>query len=199
MRRLLYSAAAALFVLPAGAWCRQDGSAQSQPPSQTQTSSSQQPSLGDAARRAREQKKETPQAGKVFTNDNLPAGGAVSVAAAQPAAPESTEQAGKAGAPQAGGKAGDEAAWRKRFADLRAKLARDQADLDVMQRELGVLNVQNYGDPVKTMQQELTRDDINKKTADIEAKKKAVAADQQAIADAEDELRRSGGNSGWAR
>ncbi len=29
------------------------------------------------------------------------------------------------------------------------KLAQDQADLDVMQRELGVLNVQYYSDPVK--------------------------------------------------
>jgi len=198
MRRLLCSTAA-LFVFSAGAWCRQDSPAQSQPPSQTQTSSSQQLSLGDAARRAREQKKETPTAGKVFTNDNLPAGGAVSTAAAQPAPSESGGQAGKAAAPAPGGKQDDEGAWRKKFADLHAKLARDQADLDVMQRELGVLSTQNYSDPMKTLQQELTRENINKKRADIEAKQKDVAADRQAIADAEDELRKSGGNPGWAR
>ena len=68
-----------------------------------------------------------------------------------------------------------------------------------MQRELGVLDVQYYSDPVKAMQQEFTRSDINNKTAKIDAKKKQIAADQQAISDAEDELRKSGGDSGWAR
>jgi len=49
------------------------------------------------------------------------------------------------------------------------------------------------------MQQDLTRGDINKKTGDIEAKQKQIEADQQAIADAEEQLRKSGGDSGWAR
>jgi hypothetical protein len=52
---------------------------------------------------------------------------------------------------------------------------------------------------MKGMQQSLTRSEINDKTAKIEAKKKQIAADQQAIADAEDELRKSGGDPGWAR
>jgi len=68
-----------------------------------------------------------------------------------------------------------------------------------MQRELGVLDVQYYSDPVKAMQQDLTRADINKKTADIEAKKQQIEADKQAISDAEDDLRKAGGDSGWAR
>jgi len=45
----------------------------------------------------------------------------------------------------------------------------------------------------------LTRADINKKTSDIDAKQKQIQADQQAIDDATDELRKSGGDSGWAR
>ena len=68
-----------------------------------------------------------------------------------------------------------------------------------MQRELGVLNMQYYSDPNKAMQQQLSRDDINKKTSDIDAKKKDVEADQQAIDDAEDDLRKAGGDPGWAR
>ena len=68
-----------------------------------------------------------------------------------------------------------------------------------MQRELGTLDVQYYNDPVKAMQQQLSRDDINKKTADIDAKKKQIEADQQAIDDAQDELRKAGGDPGWAR
>ena len=49
------------------------------------------------------------------------------------------------------------------------------------------------------MQQQLTRDDINKKTADIDAKTEQIEADQQAIDDAEDDLRKAGGDPGWAR
>ena len=71
--------------------------------------------------------------------------------------------------------------------------------MDVMQRELGVLNLQNYSDPVKAMQQGVTRSDINNKTSAIDAKQKAIEADEQAISDAEDALRKAGGDSGWAR
>ena len=55
---------------------------------------------------------------------------------------------------------------------LHKKLEQDQADLDIMQRELGVLDVQYYNDPVKAMQQGYSRSDINEKTDKIEAKKK---------------------------
>ena len=49
------------------------------------------------------------------------------------------------------------------------------------------------------MQQQLTRSDINEKTAEIDAKQKEIEADQQAIDDAEDDLRKAGGDPGWAR
>ncbi len=104
-----------------------------------------------------------------------------------------------AGAGNASGGSNDEKAWRDRFAKLNHKLDQDKQDLDVMQRELGTLDVQYYNDPVKAMQQQLSRDDINKKTADIDAKKKQIEADQQAIDDAQDELRKSGGDPGWGR
>ena len=42
-------------------------------------------------------------------------------------------------------------------------------------------------------------EDINKKTSDIDAKKQKIEADKQAISDAEDDLRKAGGDSGWAR
>jgi hypothetical protein len=64
---------------------------------------------------------------------------------------------------------------------------------------LGVLDVQYYNNPVKAMQQDLTRSDINKKTSDIDAKKAMIEADKQAISDAEDDLRKAGGDSGWSR
>jgi hypothetical protein len=68
-----------------------------------------------------------------------------------------------------------------------------------MQRELGVLDLQYYNDPMKGMQQGLTRGDINEKTGKIAAKQKEIDADKQAISDAEDDLRQAGGDPGWAR
>jgi hypothetical protein len=166
----------------------------------------QEDSLAAAARKAREQKKD--QAGakpaRVFSNDNIPTQGGVSAVGQNPAAEnaEGTDAAtGNGSAPPSGGTsaAAGEKAWRDRFAKLRKKLEQDQADLELMQRELGVLDVQYYNDPVKSMQQGYSRSDINEKTDKIEAKKKTIEADNQAIADAEDELQRAGGDPGWAR
>jgi hypothetical protein len=208
MRRVLWVAAtAAIFVVPARAWSQQQAPAQQQPPpasSQAQSQSSAQApapqeSVAEAARRSREQKKEPAKPAKVFTNDNLPpVGGVNTVGTPSVESPGGEAPAtGEEKPAQAG--AGDEKTWREKFATLRQKLEKDKADLDVMQRELGVLDVQYYPDPVKGMQQSVTRSDINDKTAKIEAKKKEIEADQQAISDAEDALRKSGGDAGWAR
>jgi chromosome segregation ATPase len=205
MRRILWlAAAAAICVSPPPSRCQNQDQQQGQgsaaaPAAGPSSGGAPQESLADAARRLREQKKATPKAAKVFTNDNLT--GAAEVTAAPARAGAAPAAAGKAegaaaGAPAAGP---DEAAWRAKFASLRHKLEQDQADLAVMQRELGTLSLQRYDDPNKALAQQFTREDINKKTADIEAKKKQIEADKQAIDDAETELRKAGGNSGWAR
>ncbi|MGC2706529.1 MAG: hypothetical protein WA361_18575, partial [Candidatus Acidiferrales bacterium] len=156
-----------------------------------------------AARKAREQKKDQPKPARVFDNDNVPKAGGISAVGATP-----SEEAGDNGGAvdanagdtkAAAGSPNDEKSWRDRFAKLRHKLDEDQADLDIMQRELGVLDVQYYNDPVKAMQQGYTRGDIDEKTAKIDAKKKQIEADGQAITDAEEELRKAGGDPGWAR
>jgi hypothetical protein len=180
-----------------------------QAPSSQSTTVSLPPQTTDplvaAARKAREQRKD--QAGakpaRVFTNDNIPTQGGVSAVGVAPAADNADGTGAAAGAvapasdkPTA---AAGESAWRERFAHLRKKLEQDQADLELMQRELGVLDVQYYNDPVKSMQQGYSRSDINEKTDKIEAKKKTIEADQQAITDAEEELQRAGGDPGWAR
>lgn len=203
MRRILWlAAAAAICVSPPSGRCQnqdqQQGQGSSAAPAAGPSSGAKpQESLGDAARRLREQKKETPKATKVFTNDNLTGApeAAVAPAGAAGAAPGKAEGAA-AGAAAA---AQDEAAWRAKFASLRHKLEQDQADLEVMQRELSTLSLQSYDDPNKALAQRFSREDINKKTADIEARKKQVEADKQAIDDAETDLRKSGGNSGWTR
>ncbi|MFY9803776.1 MAG: hypothetical protein WA211_19960 [Candidatus Acidiferrales bacterium] len=223
MRRDLLCAAVAAFLwIPASALAQQQGQSQqgqAPAPASSQTSSSSQSAaqsaaapaasadpLAEAARKAREQKKDQPKPARVFDNDNLPTQGGISAVGAAPAG-ESTEggeaaapaEAGGAPAKSAAPSGGDEKSWREKFAKLRKKLDQDQADLDIMQRELGVLDVQYYNDPMKAMQQGYTRSDIDEKTAKIEAKKKQVESDQQAISDLEDELRSAGGDPGWAR
>src|SRR5271170_520085 len=161
-----------------------------------------------AARKAREQKKDQASAkpARVFNNDNIPTQGGVSAVGQQPAGDATGGTDGAAAADSSGAAASGntsaangEAAWRERFKRLRKKLEQDQDDLSIMQRELGVLDVQYYNDPVKAMQQGYSRSDINEKTDKIEAKKKVIEADQQAISDAEEELQRAGGDPGWAR
>jgi len=190
----------------------QKSDAQAKPSAQTSQPASVQPDpLVAAARRTREEKKDQAKSGKVFTNDNIPTTGGIS-AVGETSAAASGDKGDKADASAGENKAGSsdasakdnsieaqEKTWRERFAKLRHKLEQDQQELDVMQRELGVLDVQYYNNPVKAMQQELTRSDINKKTSDIDAKKAMVEADKQAISDAEDELRKAGGDSGWSR
>ncbi len=204
-------AAAALFLLPATGWTFQQSSTQNQqqsaataqPAAQApQVAPAQQDSLAAAARRTREEKKEQPKPAKVFTNDDLPAVGGISSVGEASATGENGAGENKSDAKASAADAGsssEEKVWRAKFATLRHNLEQDQQELDVMQRELGVLDVQYYSNPMKAMQQDLTRSDINKKTSDIEAKKQKIVADQQAISDAEDDLRKAGGDSGWAR
>ncbi len=201
MRRIVWlAAAAAILVIPASGWSQQTDQQPGQQQNQTQaapSSAPQEDSLAEAARKAREQKKQAAATPKVFTNDDLPAQGVSTVGEAAPA--PSSETGAKPATAAKGTAGNDEKTWRDKFAGLRHKLEQDQANLDVMQRELGVLNVQYYGDPVKAMQQGFTRDDINKKTADIDKMTAQIAADQQAISDAEDDLHKAGGDPGWAR
>jgi chromosome segregation ATPase len=210
MRRAMWLAAvAAIAAFPANGHCQQQDQAkspqqasasQSTAQASSQASPTQQDSLADAARRAREQKKETPKQVKVFTNDNIPKQGGISAVGEEPGAASETPDGTSADAAKSDKAAtSDEKKWRERFDKLHHKLEQDQTDLDVMQRELGLLDLQYYNDPVKGMQQGLTRSDINEKTAKIAAKQKEIDADKQAISDAEDDLRQAGGDPGWAR
>jgi len=175
------------------------GAAQGQSQAQSPAATSIPPnppkeSLAEAARRSREQK--AAKSGKVFTNDNLPTQGVSTVGVEASAGGDAAATSGVAAE---GATPNDEKTWRERFAKLRDKLAKDQAELDVLQREMGVVNIQAYNDPVKALQQNLTRSDINAKAGKIDAMTKQIEADKQAISDAEDQLRKSGGDVGWAR
>lgn len=156
--------------------------------------------VADAARKARAEQKTAPKPKKVFTNDDMPS--------QPPPAPAVT---GNASTGQTAGSANpsadkddetnpkSETYWRKRFAKLRDKLGNAEQELDVLQRELNKDQVQYYNDPQKALMQQHDRSDIKDKTAKVDAKKQEVASLKQQLSDLEDELRKAGGDPGWAR
>jgi chromosome segregation ATPase len=190
---LIGPAAILLFaVYPAAAQNTQSPPAQN-PPAQSQSA----PSLADAARKAREAKKSEPKSAKsIFTNDNLPTSGDVNVVgegAANPAAAAPSTSTKQSLDQQ-------EQYWRSRFSAARNQLSRDQATLDVLQREMDRLQLQYYpNDPQKQLIQSVTRSDIINQQSKIDKKKADIAADKQALADLDDALRHAGGDPGWAR
>jgi len=208
MRRTLWLSAAVV-VFAASGVIRAQAQPQNQTSSQTSQSAApaaapQQDPLAEAARKAREQKKDAPKAAKVFTNDDIPTQGAVSTVGQAPAdtSTETSSDTSTSAPPPAA--ANDEKAWKDKFAELRHKLEQDQAELDVLQRETGVSMLQYYGgDPQKAAQDQNSQQPLGeayqKKVSKIDAKKKDVEADKQAISAAEDDLRKAGGDPGWAR
>ena len=214
MRKGIWLAAIVLFFVSAhrsvAQQTQQSGQSQASAPSKTQTSETQKPAaksdpLVEAARKNREAQKNAPKASAVFTNDNIPATpGAVSVVGSTAAetsgkSSASSDKTTGAGEASSSAKNNDEATWRKKFADARQKLAQDQAELSVLQRESDQLQLQYYPDPTKALMQSVDRSDIIKKQKAIDDKKKEVDADQQAISTLESELRQAGGDPGWAR
>ncbi len=157
--------------------------------------------VADAARKTREQQKNAPPPKKVYTNDDIPS-------APQPAPAAAAKPSGDASSTatdtSASGSGDDkdknpEAYWRKRFQKAHEDVAKAEKELDVLQRELNKSQVQYYTDPQKALMQQNDRSDINDTQAKIDAKKKEVDSLNQQLSDLEDELRKAGGDPGWAR
>jgi hypothetical protein len=149
--------------------------------------------VADAARRSREQKKATPKPKKVYTDDDIKPAAPASEGGAASGAAANGEGAGGSG------KDDPETTWRKRFAEQRNKIAAAEKELDILQRESEKAQVQYYNDPQKALMEQNTRKDINEKNAKIEQKKQDIANLKQQLSDMEDDLRKSGGDPGWAR
>lgn len=166
--------------------------------------------VADAARKAREKKKDTPKPKKIYTDDDVKKS-APEPAAAAGSAPGKPDGTAAATAVQAAGdsaKTGDttktedpngQAAWRRRFQAQRDKIAKLIKELDILGRELEKAQLEYYPDPQKAMTQQNSRADINDKQAKIDAKKKELDQLRQGLDDLEDQLRKSGGDPGWAR
>jgi len=163
-------------------------------------------SLADLARQQRAKKQQEPKGGKVFTNEDIPA---PTLSAAPPPAQPAGET--PAGAPAAEAVAATPTAatekspeelekeYRDKFTKLREDQTLEERRLDVMQRELNLAQQQVYSDPNVALREQYGREDINKRTGEIETQKAAVEKAKQAVADLEEELRTKSLPAGWAR
>jgi hypothetical protein len=166
-------------------------------------------SLADLARQTRAKKQEAPKTEKVFTNDTIPVAtissaptetAAAPEAAAKPEAEQSAAGEGAAAGESAEPTAAEvEKEYRDRFAGLNQNLDTETRRLDVLQRELNLAQQQFYSDPNVALREQYNREEINKRTEEIEAQKTAVEKAKQAIADLETELRQKNLPIGWAR
>jgi hypothetical protein len=165
------------------------------------------PSLADIARQLRAANANLPKAKHVYTNDTIPhVRGNLSVVGPTADAPADTDaDADKSADKTADKKADkkvsaskeDEGVWRAKFAGLYQNLDTEQRRLDVMQREFNLAQLQSYSDPNQAMREQFARTEINKRQADIDTQKEAVAAAQKAIDDAQEEARKKGVPSAW--
>ena len=175
------------------------------------SASAQEPSLADSARKLREQKKEAPKAKRVFSNDDIPAQsrGVSTVGSAAPSdsSAAASGTAAATGAPddttakpddKAKLSADDEAKWRKKFSEVRAKIASAEKEIDVMQRELNLNQQQYYSDPNVAVREQYSRNDINQGKKKIDDKKAELDALKQQLTELQDDLRRAGAPASWA-
>ena len=126
---------------------------------EAQSQADQNVSVAEAARKARETKKEAPKAGKVWTNDNLGAQGTNSPASPPSPAPAAGEKAsqppaGETAAAEAespsAGPAGNEEApadLAAELGDAKRQLADAEKDLDLDRRQFDLDREQYYSNP----------------------------------------------------
>jgi predicted RNase H-like nuclease (RuvC/YqgF family) len=172
--------------------------------------------LGDLARQLKAQRAKSQGKSKVFTNDNLtalspspaeqPTTTNEAKAGEQPAQKtggnEVEKESTKAPAAETGEQTHGEEYYRERMNKLQNRLETDQRELSVLEQKLGQNQMQYYADPNKGLLQEsgpTAMSDIHKLQDQIAKKRSDVAADQQAIDDLREQLRREGGDAGWLR
>jgi hypothetical protein len=190
-------------------------------PAQNSTSSVP---LGDLARQLKAQRAKSEGKPRVFTNDDLaalPPSGEHSAASPakssstiakeaksgeKPAKKTSGSEAGKESAKAPPAETGEqrhgEEYYRERMSKLQDRLEIDQRELSVLEQKLGQNQMQYYPDPNKGLLQEsgpTALSDVHKLQDQIAKKRAEVAADQAAIDDLREQLRREGGDAGWLR
>lgn len=193
MRGLILLATLALYCAPALA--NQQSQQNSNLPAAAPNTSASTPTpaevpLGDAARKAKQQKESQGQsakaAPKTWNNDNIPKTGQINVIGApapeQPAA--SADQSSDNGKQAQNGQMSDreKARAQQELADAQAKLEDLKKDADIAERRLKLDSDMYYGKP-EYSNDAAGKATLDSETADVNNKKAAVAAKEKEIQD----------------
>src|SRR5438270_11140918 len=166
--------------------------------------STQAQSLGEQAREMRAEKTPAPQS-KVYTNENLPTGGGITVigappAPAGPASPAANSAAtpakGAAAAPATNSAADDQKSADKLKDDVQAQkeeISRLQRELDVATREWKLQQATYYADAGNQLRDPAAFAERERKfTAETKQKQQAIADAKQKLDDIQEQARKSG-------
>jgi hypothetical protein len=153
--------------------------------------------MAEAARKARAEQKKDGKPAKVYTNDDFAPPPAAKPVDAKAAGADSMSKDEKELAAENDPKS--EVYWHKRFAKVRDKLKQAETEVDVLQRELDKNEVQYYPNPQEALMQQYSRKDIQENRSKLDSKKKEVEDLKKQLSDMEDDLRKAGGDPGWAR
>jgi hypothetical protein len=140
------------------------------------------PSVAEAARRAKEQKKNQPKPKQVWTNDNIPKNpGAISVVgqAEQPEPPPASGDNPKPAEKQAA--PNDASGLLKQLADAKERLGSLQTEFDLLQRTYTLDQQAYYGKPGYADDKE-GKTKLDALSKQVEAKRAEVQAAEQEVA-----------------
>jgi len=169
-------------------------------------------SLADLARQTKAQRAKSHEKSKVYTNEDIEAlpplpMSTTEVPPGEPTAQPTTgnkvgNDALKARPAEAGNEKKGEEYFRARMGKLEERLELDQREVTILLQTLGQSQMMYYSDPVQGMLQSsgpTAMSDVHSRQDQIAKKQADVAADQAAIDNLQDELRREGGDAGWLR
>jgi hypothetical protein len=190
------------------------------PPAQSSTTSE---SLGDLARKLKAERAKSKEKPKVFTNDDLatlpPLPGQSTASPAKPSKTPKEAKPGEKPAQETSGKGAESEAanvtpghtregthgeeyFRDHMGQLQDRLQIHRRELGVLEQKLGQNQMMYYPDPNQGLLQQsgpTAMSNVYKLQDQITKKKAEITADQEAIEDLEEQLRREGGEAGWLR
>ena len=166
-------------------------------------------SLGDAARRVRAWRA-TRNTSKIrlFTNDNLPRTGGITImsgrAAASNTGSSSGAQAADAGKPKSAEDSCGESCWRGKFDGKRKAIADAEHEIDILTREKSLNQTQFSMDPNASLKEQYSNTPsggpgLQETQNKIDQKKADLARLKDELRTLESELRAAGKPAGWGR
>jgi hypothetical protein len=139
---------------------------------------------------------------KVYTNADLKALPADGVSVVGPSVQEEKDAGSEAGETPRNSAFRDydknaPAYWKARFIAARNRLDQDEKALPILQSQLEYVRVQQWAANGFTNQ--VNSDEFMSILSQIDATKRAIQKDKQALSDLQDEFQRAGGQPGWIR